>query len=73
MLTPFSRKGTGLVARAQAAFFPVDCISHTAAGLVKKVCREAGKPFVPLRSASLASFLAALAGGGALSQTLQAL
>ncbi|MDQ0470630.1 DUF2325 domain-containing protein [Labrys wisconsinensis] len=63
----------GLVARAQAAFFPVDCISHTAAGQVKKVCREAGKPFVPLRSASLASFLAALAGGGALSQTLQAL
>ena len=51
----------GLISRADAAFFPVDCVSHTAAGQVKKHCRDAGKPFVPLRSASLASFIAALA------------
>jgi hypothetical protein len=50
----------GLISQADRAFFPVDCISHLAAGKVKKVCRDAGKPFVPLRSASLASFLAAL-------------
>ena len=33
--------------------------SHTAAGQVKRLCREAGKEFLPLRTASLASFLAA--------------
>ena len=50
----------GLVSRAAIAFFPVDCISHSAAGQVKKLCRESGKPYVPLRTASLASFLAAI-------------
>jgi Uncharacterized protein conserved in bacteria (DUF2325) len=53
----------GLVSRADAAFFPVDCISHAAAGQIKKVCREIGKPFVPLRTASVASFVAAIAAG----------
>ncbi|QCI68730.1 DUF2325 domain-containing protein [Phreatobacter stygius] len=53
----------GLISQADAAFFPVDCISHHAAGQVKKLCRDAGKPFVPLRTASLASFIAAIAGG----------
>jgi hypothetical protein len=53
----------GLVSRADAALFPVDCISHAAAGLVKKLCREIGRPFVPLRTASVASFVAALATG----------
>lgn len=52
----------GLVSQSDMAFFPVDCVSHSAAGQVKRLCREAGKPFVPLRSASLASFLAAIAG-----------
>lgn len=52
----------GLVSQSDMAFFPVDCVSHGAAGQVKRLCREAGKPFVPLRSASLASFLAAIAG-----------
>jgi hypothetical protein len=50
----------GLISRANAAFFPVDCVSHRAAGQVKKLCRDIGKPFVPLRSASVASFLAAI-------------
>ncbi|WP_158808908.1 DUF2325 domain-containing protein [Beijerinckia sp. L45] len=50
----------GLISQADRTFFPVDCISHLAAGKVKKVCRDAGKPYIPLRSASLASFLAAL-------------
>jgi hypothetical protein len=52
----------GLISQSDIAFFPVDCVSHSAAGQVKRLCREAGKPFVPLRSASLASFLAAIAG-----------
>lgn len=48
----------GLISQADAAFFPVDCISHRAAGTLKKVCREVLKPFVPLRAASVASFIA---------------
>jgi hypothetical protein len=53
----------GLVSRADAVLFPVDCISHAAAGQIKKLCREIGKPFVPLRTASVASFVAAIATG----------
>ncbi|WP_156921902.1 DUF2325 domain-containing protein [Azorhizobium doebereinerae] len=52
----------GLVSQADRAFLPVDCVSHLAASQVKRLCREAGKPFQPLRTASLASFAAALAG-----------
>jgi uncharacterized coiled-coil protein SlyX len=50
----------GLVGQADIAFFPVNCVSHRAMGQVKRFCREAGKPFVPLRSPSVASFLVAL-------------
>jgi hypothetical protein len=50
----------GLVSRADAAFFPVDCISHSAVGQIKKFCRDGHKPFVPLRTASVASFMAAI-------------
>ncbi|MBL26064.1 MAG: hypothetical protein CMM50_00740 [Rhodospirillaceae bacterium] len=52
----------GLVSQATAALSPVDCVSHHAVWQVKKLCRETGKTFVPLRTASLASFLAALDG-----------
>jgi hypothetical protein len=51
----------GLVSRADAVLFPVDCISHAAMSLVKRLCRQANKPFLPLRSAGLAPFSAALA------------
>jgi hypothetical protein len=50
----------GLVSRSDFALFPVDCISHDAANMVKALCRQAGKRFVPLRSASVTSLLAAL-------------
>jgi len=50
----------GLVSRAAAAFFPVDCVSHEAAQLVKRLCRQASKPFVPLRRSGLTSLLHAL-------------
>ncbi len=50
----------GLVSRATAAFFPVDCISHRAALLLKRLCQQAGKPYVPLRSAGVASMIRAL-------------
>jgi Uncharacterized protein conserved in bacteria (DUF2325) len=50
----------GLVSRADIALFPVDCISHEAALMVKRLCRQAGKPWVPLRNASATAFLAAV-------------
>jgi hypothetical protein len=50
----------GLVARADAVFFPVDCTSHEASGGLKRLCRQAAKPYLPLRSASLTSFIAAV-------------
>jgi hypothetical protein len=50
----------GLVSRADAVLFPVDCVSHSAMMLVKRLCRQAGKPLLPLRSTGLAPFCAAL-------------
>jgi hypothetical protein len=50
----------GLVSRADAVLFPVDCISHAAMQLIKRLCRQADKPFLPLRSGGLAPFCAAL-------------
>jgi hypothetical protein len=50
----------GLVSRSSIVLFPVDCISHDAASAVKLLCRQGGKRFVPLRSASVTSLLAAL-------------
>jgi hypothetical protein len=50
----------GLVSRADIVMFPVDCVSHEAVTLVKRLCRQMEKPYVPLRSNSMASFAAAL-------------
>jgi len=50
----------GLVNRADLALFPVDCISHAAALMVKRLCRHSGKRYVPLRSSGATSFLAAI-------------
>jgi hypothetical protein len=50
----------GLTSRADIVLFPVDCVSHEAALMVKRLCRQADKRFIPLRSASTTSFLAAL-------------
>jgi hypothetical protein len=51
----------GLISRADYAVFPIDCISHDAIGILKRQCRQSAKPFVPLRTSSLASLLAGLA------------
>jgi hypothetical protein len=50
----------GLISQSSIVFFPVDCVSHDAMQLVKRLSRQAGKPYVPLRSAGLTSFLAVL-------------
>ncbi len=50
----------GLVSRADRVMFPVDCVSHEAAGLTKRTCRTLGKTYVPLRTTGIAAFLAGL-------------
>lgn len=50
----------GLTSRADIVLFPVDCVSHDAALMVKRLCRQSGKRYIPLRSASATSLLAAL-------------
>jgi Uncharacterized protein conserved in bacteria (DUF2325) len=56
----------GLIGRADAIFFPVDCVSHSAVGQIKKYCRDTDKPFIPLRTASVASFIFAVGNPDAL-------
>lgn len=50
-----------LVARADVVVFPVDCVSHDAAHALKRHCGRLGRPFLPLRSSGVSSFIAALA------------
>jgi hypothetical protein len=49
-----------LVRQADEVFFPVDCVSHGAMDVVKKLCESNGKPMTPLRTASLTAFLRAI-------------
>jgi hypothetical protein len=51
----------GLISRADCVVFPIDCVSHEAAGVLKRQCRQLAKPFVPVRTSSLASLLSGLA------------
>ena len=51
----------GLISRADCVVFPIDCISHDAMGILKRQCRQSAKPFIPLRTSSLASLLSGLA------------
>ena len=45
-----------LASRADAVLFPVDCVSHSAAKIVKRVCKQLGKNYFPLRRSGPASF-----------------
>lgn len=51
---------SGAILKADAVFFPTDCVSHKAMYRLKSVCQQTKKPFVPLRTSSLSSFLAGL-------------
>lgn len=51
------------IGRADAVIFPTDCVSHEAALKVKKLCRQTLKPYVPLRSSGVGSFITALQSG----------
>ncbi len=57
-----SRKGllAAQLPRADVVVFPVDCIDHDSALNLKRQCERHQREFIALRSASLASFAAAL-------------
>jgi hypothetical protein len=57
------RKGLlrGAVPGADVVLFPVDCIDHDSMSRLKRLCARHGVPFRPLRTAGIASVLAALA------------
>lgn len=44
------------------SFFPVDDVGHDAVTTLERICRDKGRPYVPLRSASLASLITAFEG-----------
>ena len=48
------------VAWAGLVVFPVDCIDHDSATNLKRLCARQGVEFLPLRSASVASFAAGI-------------
>lgn len=52
----------GAVARADTIVFPTDCISHEAALMLKKLCRDSMKPYVPLRTTGAGALIAGLQG-----------
>lgn len=45
------------VSKADLVFFPTDCVSHKAMYRLKDLCKQRVKPYVPLRTASVSSFL----------------
>lgn len=50
----------GLVSRADLVVVPMDCVSHEAVRAVKRSAARLGKPWRPLRSASLAALADAI-------------
>lgn len=57
------RKGllAAMLPRAHCVVFPVDCIDHDSMQQLKRLCARHGLPYRPLRTASVASFVAAMA------------
>jgi hypothetical protein len=53
----------GLVGQSDLVLFPVECVSHEATSWVKRSCGDGARPFQPLRSASLASYVHAVLPG----------
>lgn len=62
----------GLISRADRVVFPIDCVSHHAVAVIKRHCGLTGKPYEPLRTASLACLLSALASLSACRQAVAA-
>ena len=50
----------GVLSQADVVLCPVDCVSHGACLKAKTFCKQAAKPFVPLRTAGLSSLVRGL-------------
>ena len=48
------------VATTDIVIFPTDCISDDAVSTVKRLCRQSAKPYKPIRSSGIASFVSGL-------------
>lgn len=59
-----TRKGllATLLPRANLVVFPVDCVDHDSVNSLKRLCERHMVPFIPLRTASLASLARSLQG-----------
>ena len=51
------------VTRADTIVFPIDCVSHSAANKVKRLCQQTMKPFIALRTSGVGSFVSGLRDG----------
>ena len=49
-----------ILGQADVVLCPVDCVSHRACLRAKRFCKQTAKPFVPLRTAGLSSFVTGL-------------
>lgn len=49
-----------ILGQADVVLCPVDCVSHRASHRAKRFCKQTAKPFVPLRTAGLSSFVTGL-------------
>ena len=49
-----------ILGQADVVLCPVDCVSHRASHRAKRFCKRTAKPFVPLRTAGLSSFVTGL-------------
>ncbi|MBC7953786.1 MAG: DUF2325 domain-containing protein [Rhodospirillaceae bacterium] len=50
----------GLFGRADAVVMPVDCVSHAAQSLAKRLCKQSGKRFIPVPRSGAGAFQRAL-------------
>lgn len=51
---------TRALGTVDAVLCPIDCVSHAACLMVKRACKHMAKPFLPLRSSGLSSFVKGL-------------
>jgi Uncharacterized protein conserved in bacteria (DUF2325) len=49
-----------VLSQGDAILCPVDCVSHGACTMAKRVCKQRATPFVPLRSSGLSAFVCGL-------------
>ena len=60
-----------ILGQADVVLCPVDCVSHRACLRAKQFCKRAAKPFVPLRTAGLSSFVTGLRQASELDRGLE--